>query len=137
MADNGETEKLLVIPCSGVGKVQGLMSREAAYHVTDKLLPKETDTVCLALLVTGDAETKRKVQEKLCITLDGCPKLCAFKNVELSGGRIAKSIRVYDVMKRHRGASFGTATALSDEGWAAIEELAGEVAQVAEQKSKV
>ena len=40
MADNGETEKLLVIPCSGVGKVHGLMSREAAYHVTDKLLPK-------------------------------------------------------------------------------------------------
>ena len=55
MSDNGQTEKLLVIPCSGVGKVQGLMSREAAYHVTDKLLPKEADTVCLALLVTGDS----------------------------------------------------------------------------------
>ncbi len=137
MADNGETPKLLVIPCSGVGKVHGLMSREAAYQVTDKLLPQKADTVCLALLVTGDAETKQKVQQERCVTLDGCPKLCAFKNVELSGGKIAKSIRVHDVMKRHRGENFGTATVLSDEGWAAVEELAGEVAQVAEQKSKV
>ena len=131
MADNDETEKLLVIPCSGVGKVHGLMSREAAYHVTDKLLPKQADTVCLALLVSGDAETRQKVQQQPCVTLDGCPKLCAFKNVELSGGKIAESIRVYDVMKRHRGANFGTATALSNEGWTAVEELAGEVAQVA------
>jgi uncharacterized metal-binding protein len=69
--------------------------------------------------------------------LDGCPKLCAFKNVELAGGKITKSIRIHDVMKRHRGANFGTATTLSDEGWAAVEELAGEVAQVAQQKSKV
>ena len=65
--------------------------------------------------------------------MDGCPKLCAYKNVELSGGKIAKGIRVYDVMKRHRGANFGTATALSEEGWAVVEELAAEVAQVAKQ----
>ncbi len=128
---------LLVVPCSGIGKVHGLMSREAVYHVTDKLLPEQADTVCLALLVTGDYETRQKVQETPCVTLDGCPKLCAFKNVELSGGKIAKSIRVYDVMKRHRGANFGTATALSEEGWAAVEELAAEVAQVAKNEAAV
>ena len=133
MKDNSQTGKVLVIPCSGVGKVHGLISREAVYHVTDKLLAGQANTICLALLVTGDAETKQKVQETSCITLDGCPKLCALKNVELSGGKIAKGIRVYDVMKRHRGANFGTATALSEEGWAVVEELAAEVVQVAKQ----
>jgi uncharacterized metal-binding protein len=137
MGNNGQKPEVLVIPCSGVGKVHGLISREAVYHVTDKLLPEHADTVCLALLVTGDVETRQKVQETPCVTLDGCPKLCAFKNVELSGGKIAKSIRVYDVMKRHRGANFGTATALSEEGWAAVDELAAEVAQVAEQKPTI
>jgi uncharacterized metal-binding protein len=136
MDSNGQKE-LLVIPCSGIGKVHGLISREAVYHVTDKLLPEQADTVCLALLVTGDPETRQKVQQTPCVTLDGCPKLCAYKNVELSGGKIAKSIRVYDVMKRHRGANFGTATALSEEGWAAVEELAAEVTQVVEQKRTV
>jgi uncharacterized metal-binding protein len=133
MDGNSQTPKVLVVPCSGVGKVHGLISREAVYHVTDALLPRQADTVCLALLVSGDAETTQKVQHTPCITLDGCRKLCAFKNVELSGGKIAKGIRVYDVMKRHRGATFGTATALSEEGWTVVEELAAEVAQVAKQ----
>ncbi len=136
MNDNG-SKGLLVVPCSGVGKVQGLISREAVYHVTDQLLPEQAGTVCLALPVTGDPETRQKVQQTPCITLDGCPKLCAQKNVELSGGKITKGIRVYDVMKRHRGANFGTATALSEEGWAVVEELAVEVAQASEQGTRV
>jgi uncharacterized metal-binding protein len=137
MDNNSQTPEVLVVPCSGVGKVHGLISREAVYHVTDDLLPGQADTVCLALLVTGDAETKRKVQQTPCITLDGCPKLCAMKNVKLSGGKIAKGIRVYDAMKRHRGANFGTATALSEEGWTVVEELAAEVDQVAKQPNAV
>ncbi len=137
MGDNIPSQKVLVIPCSGVGKVHGLMSREAVYHVTDDLLAGRANTVCLALLVSGDAETTQKVQHIPCITVDGCPKLCAMKNVELSGGKIAKGIRVYDAMKRHRGANFGTATALSEEGGAVVKELAAEVAQVAEQSDSV
>ncbi len=137
MNDSDPKPELLVIPCSGIGKVHGLISREAVYHVTDKVLSGQADTVCLALLVTGDPESRKKVQETLCVTLDGCPKLCAYKNVELSGGKIAKGIRVYDVMKRHRGAHFGTATALSEPGWAVVEELATEVAQVAENETTV
>jgi uncharacterized metal-binding protein len=137
MGNNNDIQQVLVIPCSGIGKVHGLISREAVYNATDHLLPGQTNTVCLALLVTGDAETRQNVQQTPCITLDGCPKLCAYKNVELSGGKIAKGIRVYDVMKRHRGANFGTPTALSDEGWAVVEELAAEVVQAAKQETKV
>jgi uncharacterized metal-binding protein len=137
MDSDGQSQEILVIPCSGIGKMHGLISREAVYHVTDRLLPGQADTVCLALLVTGDAETRQKVQAAPCITLDGCPKLCALKNVELSGGKIAKGIRVYDAMKRHRGANFGTATALSEEGWTVVEELAAEVAQAAKQLGAV
>jgi uncharacterized metal-binding protein len=137
MDSNRQTPEVLLIPCSGIGKVHGLISREAVYHVTDKLLPGQTDSVCLALLVTGDDETKEKIQHIPCITLDGCPRLCANKNVKLAGGRIAKGIRVYDTMKRHRGATFGTATALSEEGWAVPEELAAEVVQVARQPNVI
>lgn len=135
MSSSDRKTELLVIPCSGIGKVHGLISREAVYHVTDQLMPEQADTVCLALLVTGDPESRQKVQETPCITLDGCPKLCAYKNVELSGGKIAKGIRVYDAMKRHRGANFGSATALSEEGWTVVEELAGEVVQAAKQQT--
>jgi uncharacterized metal-binding protein len=137
VSENGTVPltKTLVIPCSGIGKVHGLISREAVYRAVDDA-PRAADTVCLALLVTGDAETKQKVEQTPCVTIDGCPKLCAYKNVELAGGIISKGIRVYDTMKSHRGADFGTATALSPEGWAVVEELATEITQAAEQADK-
>ena len=64
MGNRGQTRELLVIPCSGIGKVHGLISREAVYHVTDRLLPGQADTVCLALLVTGDDETRQRVRRR-------------------------------------------------------------------------
>jgi uncharacterized metal-binding protein len=130
-----QTQKSMVIPCSGVGKVFGLLSREVVYQVADTLLPDRADTVCLALLVSGDVEARQKVQQTPCITVDGCPKLCAMKNVELAGGKIAQSIRVYDATKRHRGENFGTATSLSDEGWAVVDEVAKEIALNIRQKT--
>ena len=133
MASDSPTEEVLVVPCSGIGKVHGLISREAVCRVTDTLMPGQADTVCLALLVTGDAETRDKVRTHPCITVDGCPKLCARKNVEFSGGKVALGVRVYDTLKRHRGAQFGSPTILSDEGWVAVDEIAAEIAQTAQQ----
>jgi len=129
-------EQMLVIPCSGMGKVHGLISREAALHVADKLMPGAAETVCLALLVTGDAATRARVQTHPCVTVDGCPKLCAKKNVELSGGNVALGVRVYDTLKRHRGAAFGSPTTLSEEGWAAADEIAAEIVCAASQRSR-
>lgn len=129
-------EQILVIPCSGMGKVQGLISREAALHVADTLLPGTTDVVCLALLVTGDTAAQAKVQTHPCVTVDGCPKLCAKKNVELSGGSVAWGVRVYDTLKRHRGVAFGSPTTLSDAGWAAAEEIAAEIVDAASRLSR-
>jgi uncharacterized metal-binding protein len=133
MASSNPLGKTLVIPCSGIGKVHGLVSREVVYQVIDNLLPEKSDTVCLALLVTGNEETRQKVRSQPCITVDGCPKLCAQKNVELSGGKIAKTVRVYDTMKRHRGAQFGNATSLTEEGWAVVDEIAAEISESAQE----
>ena len=133
MASDSATEPVLVIPCSGVGKVHGLISREAVYRVTDVLMPGRADTVCLALLVTGDVQTRGKVQRHPCITVDGCPKLCARKNVELSGGKVALRVRVYNTLKQHRGADLGTPTTLSREGWTVVEEIAAQIAETTRQ----
>ena len=133
MASNETSARVLVVPCSGVGKVHGLISREAVYQITDQRMPGQSDTVCLALLETGDAQTRDKIQTHPCITVDGCPKLCAKKNVELSGGKVALGVRVYDTLKRHRGGQFGSPTTLSEEGWAAVDEIAAEIAQTAGQ----
>jgi uncharacterized metal-binding protein len=122
---------VLVIPCSGIGKVHGLLSREATYLVTEDIAPERTDTMCLALLVREDAEALESVKSHECITIDGCSKSCAEKNIKLAGGKPAKAIQVTDVLKEHRGAKPGSPTELSDEGWAIAREIAAQVAETA------
>ncbi len=119
---------VLVIPCSGIGKVHGLISREATYLATDELAPESTDTLCLALLVKGDPAAIAAVREHACITIDGCAKACAEKNVELAGGRIRKAFQAALAFQNHRGAKPGTASALTEDGFAIAREIATAVA---------
>jgi uncharacterized metal-binding protein len=123
-----DSGKVLVIPCSGIGKVHGLISRESAYIATDELAPANTDVVCLALLVREDEETLAKVRARACITIDGCGKACAQKNVEIAGGRVAKAFQVATALRDHRGTQPGSGSALTEEGWAISREIAEAVA---------
>ena len=121
--------KVLVVPCSGIGKVHGLISRESAYLATDELAPAETDVVCLALLVREDEETLAKVQAHPCITIDGCGKACAQKNVEIAGGQVAKAFQVATALRNHRGTQPGNGSELTEDGWAISREIAQAVAE--------
>lgn len=121
------SNKIKVIPCSGMGKVFGLVSREAAIKVVKELSPEQSETVCLAHIVTGDQEAKEKISGLNCITLDGCPKMCAAKNVSKAGGIVREEYRVVDAFKKHRGAKPGTATSLTDDGWQIVDEIAAEL----------
>lgn len=125
--EQGESP-VLVIPCSGMGKVHGLMSREAAYLVTDELAPLRTQTLCLALLVKGDPAAVAAVRNHVCVTIDGCAKACAQKDVEMAGGRVAQAIQVAEAFKNYRGAKPGNPTVLTETGWAITRDIAGSVA---------
>jgi len=122
------SRKVKVIPCSGIGKVYGLMARESVLKTVKDLCPGESDTVCLAYIVTGDKEAREMIAGKDCITLDGCPALCSKKNAELAGGIVRESLRVVDAFRRHKGAKPGTPTELTEEGWQIVDEIAGEIA---------
>jgi uncharacterized metal-binding protein len=130
--DNQENEKpVLVIPCSGIGKVHGLISREAAYLVIDEIAPAQTDTLCLGLLVKRDVEAVAAIKSRPCITIDGCPKLCAEKNVHMAGGQTVRSVQVADAFKKYHGAKPGTASDLTEDGWTIVREVAQTVADAA------
>lgn len=96
------TRKVIIVPCSGIGKPYGTVSREAAYEVTDELRPGETQLVPLALLVLGDEESRSVVAENPAITIDGCKLACAAKMVRQSGGKVAQEIAVLDVYRNHK-----------------------------------
>lgn len=119
--------KIKIISCSGIGKVYGLLAREAILKVTNELRPHETETLCLGHIVTGDDEVKSKIEGLPCITMDGCPKLCAAKSVALAGGIVVAKFRSIDAMKDHKGVDAGTATALTKDGFKIVDELAAKI----------
>ncbi len=95
-------KRVIVIPCSGIGKSLGTVARVATYKVTDELRPEKARTVCLPLLTVGDEETIKLVKKNPCITIDGCPAQCSKKNVEASHGNLSHQIIVTSVLRENR-----------------------------------
>ena len=122
-------KKVIVIPCSGIGKALGSVSREATYEVVENLRKGVTDTTCLALIVRGDEETLQLVKNNRCIAVDGCPLQCAAKNVELAGGDLAASFRVVDTLRENRKLKPKSVTFLDHDGQELANLLAEQVAQ--------
>jgi uncharacterized metal-binding protein len=92
-------QKIVIVPCSGIGKSYGTVSREAAYEVTED---SRTQLVALSLLVLGDEEARATVTKNLAVTIDGCKLACATKMVKESGGTVAQNFGVLDVFRRNR-----------------------------------
>jgi uncharacterized metal-binding protein len=96
------TSKVVVVPCSGIGKTYGSVSREAAYCLTEDLCPGQTELVALSLLVLGDPAARLTLAENPALTIDGCKLACATKMVQESGGHVLRDFAVLDVYRRNR-----------------------------------
>ncbi len=99
---SAEKPKVVIVPCSGIGKPFGSVSREAAYEVCEELRPDATRLVALSKLILGDAEARELVALSPTVTIDGCKHLCAAKLVKESGGKVARAVAVLDVFRQHK-----------------------------------
>jgi uncharacterized metal-binding protein len=122
------TDKILVIPCSGIGKPFGTIGRDATFLVVDELRPSKAETNCLSRLVMGDDETTEQVRGSKCIAVDGCPMECARKNIEIAGGNISAEIRVMDLLRENRSLKPRDVTFLDEDGKKLAELLAERIA---------
>ncbi len=120
--------RVCIVPCSGIGKTYGTVTREAAYVVTEELRPESTRVVPLSLLVLGDEEAREAVQGAPALTLDGCKLACATKLVQESGGVVAQDFTVLDTFRKNRTLKPAGIAELNDGGLALARALAKEVA---------
>lgn len=121
--------KVVIVPCSGIGKTYGTVSREAAYDLTEDLRPETAQLVPLSLLVLGDEAARQAVAGRPAITIDGCKLACATKMVRESGGAVAWEFAVLDVYRRHRELKPQGIAELNDGGARLARQLAEEAAQ--------
>lgn len=125
-----DTQRTLVVPCSGIGKTYGTVGREATYRLVEDLRPDNTEVVALSLLVLGDEETRARVQAAPTIAVDGCKLACASKMVAESGGRVTYLANVLDTYRRHRELRPKGVSRLNPDGEQLAEHLANELAEV-------
>ncbi|MFZ2658531.1 MAG: putative zinc-binding protein [Victivallales bacterium] len=121
-------QKVVIVPCSGIGKPFGTVSREAAYEVCDILCPDDTRLVALSKLVLGDEEARNAVTRNPVVTIDGCTQMCAAKMVGQSGGTIASETTVFDAFRRHKDLKPEGIAELNDKGIELAKVIAREIA---------
>lgn len=122
--------KVVIVPCSGIGKTYGTVSREAAYEVIENLRPDTTQLVALSMLVLGEENARTAVAANPAITIDGCKLACATKMVRESGGRVAQDFAVLDVFRRNRQMKPQGIAALNEGGQQLAHALAQEVTAI-------
>jgi uncharacterized metal-binding protein len=126
-------KKVAIVPCSGIGKSYGTVSRVAAYQVTEDDRPQDTCLVPLALLVMGDEETRQGLVNSPAITIDGCKLACATKMVRECGGKVVQEFAVLDVYRRYREFKPQGISELNEGGEKLAQALAVEIDQVVDE----
>jgi uncharacterized metal-binding protein len=124
---------IVIVPCSGIGKPFGSVSREAAYELCENLRPNDTQIVSLSKLVLGDNDAQKAVSQNSTITVDGCKQMCASKMVRQSGGKIVQELTVLDVYRRHKELKPEGIAELNESGKQLAYELAKEIADITDE----
>jgi uncharacterized metal-binding protein len=125
--------RVVVVPCSGIGKTYGTVGREAAYELVEELRPDTSEVIALSLLVLGDADSRTRVQAAPAITIDGCKLACASKMVTESGGRVAYESNVLNTFRRYRHLKPKGIAELNPEGQELACKMAEELAEITDE----
>jgi uncharacterized metal-binding protein len=128
--------RVVVVPCSGIGKSLGAAAREAAYVLTEDLCPEKTKIVALSLLVLGDEEAGREVRGGPAISIDGCKLECAAKGLASAGAAEVHKVAIFDVIRRHRGLKPEGIANLNDDGLRLARAAAEEAAKTVDEFSR-
>jgi uncharacterized metal-binding protein len=133
MSSTELTPRVVIVPCSGIGKTYGSVSREAAYDVTEDLRPEETQLVALSRLVLGDETARAALASNPAIAIDGCKLACASKMVRESGGEVIREFAVLEVYRRYKQFKPQGIAELNQGGEQLARALAEEIVEIVDQ----
>ena len=125
---NDARQTIVVVPCSGIGKSLGTVSRETAYELCENLRPQATELIALSKLVLGDQQARDRVSHSPAVTIDGCKQMCASKLVKLSGGTVVREVAVFEEFRHHRELKPEGIAELNPKGMQLARVLAEEIA---------
>lgn len=92
-----EINKIAVLPCNGLDKSTGQITRLAALELQKKY--PETEIVCPVLLGRDSGKYEEIIKNKKIIIVDGCATRCATKLAIDKGITVSQKILVLDIIK--------------------------------------
>jgi len=123
------TENVIIIPCSGIGKPYGSISREAVYVVCEDLIPGIADTDCLGGLVIKDPEIVERILNAKVYSVDGCFNECARKSIERVGGEVQEAFHVWKFHQENKELKPKSTTFLDEDGIEFSKQLGQKIAE--------
>ncbi len=121
--------RFVVVPCSGIGKSLGTVSRETAYELCENVRPEDTQLLSLSTLVLGDPRACERIRNHPAVTIDGCKQMCAAKLVKQSGGMVIREVAVFEEFRHHKDLKPEGIAVLNAKGKQLARVLAEEIAQ--------
>lgn len=85
-----------VLPCNGLDKCAGCVSREIAIKVSEQ---SESEIICPVLYRLADARYSKIAEERPLLVIDGCATRCASKLAAEKGLKVVKKINVTEEAK--------------------------------------
>jgi len=90
------SKSFAVLPCNGLDKCAGCISREIALKLAEK---SGSEIICPVLYRVADARYNKIAQEKPLLVVDGCQTRCASKLASEKGLKVAQKITVTEEAK--------------------------------------
>lgn len=92
-----EEKKYAILPCNGLDKGTGQITRETALKLQEKY--PEIEIICPVLLSRDENKYKESLKNKELIILDGCFTRCSTKLAGEKNGKVKTKITVPDMIK--------------------------------------
>ncbi|HNX86495.1 MAG TPA: putative zinc-binding protein [Bacteroidales bacterium] len=92
-------EKYVILPCNGLDKCAGLVTRELALKLHERW---DSEIICPVFYRVSEAKYNKLAAERPLLVIDGCPTRCASKLAVEKNLKVARRIIVADEAKKHR-----------------------------------
>ena len=124
-------QKIMVAPCTGMGKVLATVARIGALLATDEGKSEDLELVCTPCIAAGLSREIEQIRGKDVIIIDGCIDECCHKIFEENGAKIVADIKVWEVLRENKDLKPESRVKLGPKGMALAEKVAEKVKEEA------
>ncbi|MCK4279160.1 MAG: hypothetical protein KAW94_01150 [Candidatus Thorarchaeota archaeon] len=95
-------QRICVLPCSGMGKALGSVTREIGLVIAEEMHELDVHLVCPSSLTADVGDYGHAIKRTPTIVIDGCVEKCATKIAAQNGADVIESIFLPKMVGKYR-----------------------------------